>query len=55
MKVFAVACFFFGVVALGILTVRRGRRVPPSWPDYALGFVGLAGSIAGVILLFNRF
>lgn len=55
MKTFAVACFFIGVVSLAILTVRRGRKLPTSGPDYALAFVGLAGVVAGVILLFNRF
>ena len=54
-KLIAVACFFFGVVALGILTVRRGRNLAMSMPDYAFAFVGLAGTIAGVIMLFNRF
>jgi hypothetical protein len=54
LKLFAVACFFFGVVALGALVERRGRKVPPSWLDYAFTFVGLAGVITGLILLFNR-
>lgn len=55
MKLFAVACLFIGVVSLAILTVRRGRKLPNSWPDYALAFLGLAGVVTGVILLFNRF
>jgi hypothetical protein len=53
-KLFAVGCFFFGVVALGVLVERRARKVAPAWPDYALTFIGLAGVITGLILLFNR-
>jgi hypothetical protein len=53
-KLFAVMCFFAGVVALAALVVRRGRKLPTSTPDYALTFVGLAGAITGLILLFNR-
>ena len=55
MKTFAVACFFVGVVSLAVLTVRRGRKLPSTWPDYGLAFIGLAGVVTGVILLFNRF
>lgn len=55
MKLFAVACFFVGVVSLAVLTVRRGRKLPASLPDYGLAFVGLAGVVTEIILLFNRF
>ena len=55
MKLFAVMCFFAGVVALAGLVIRRGRNLPTSNPDYALMFVGLSGLMTGLILLFNRF
>ncbi len=54
-KLFAVICFFTGVMALAGLVVRRGRELPTSTPDYVLVFVGLAGLMTGLILLFNRF
>jgi hypothetical protein len=41
-------------VALGALVERRRRRVQPDWLDYCFTFVGLAGVITGIILLFNR-
>ena len=55
MKVFAVICFFVGVVALASLVVRRGRKLAAAWPDYVMAFIGLAGVVTGIILLFNRF
>jgi hypothetical protein len=54
-KLLAVICFFAGVVALAALVVRRGRKLAMAAPDYALSFVGLAGVVTGIILLFNRF
>jgi hypothetical protein len=54
-KLFAVVCFFAGVLALAGLVIRRGRRLPTGTPDYGLMFVGLAGLMTGLILLFNRF
>ncbi|GEM_PF-2188393 len=53
-KLFAVFCFFAGVLALAGLVIRRGRQIPTSTPDYLLMFVGLAGLMTGLILLFNR-
>ncbi len=55
MKLFAVICFFAGVLALAGLVIRRGRQLPTGNPDYVLMFVGLAGLMTGLILLFNRF
>ncbi|MCB2106112.1 MAG: hypothetical protein KDE14_00370 [Rhodobacteraceae bacterium] len=55
MKLFAVICLVVGVAALGTLTVRRGRGTVFVWMDSVLAFIGLAGAIAGVIILFNRF
>lgn len=54
MKLFAVICFFAGVVALAALVVRRGRQLPFDRADAALTFIGIAGLMTGLILLFNR-
>lgn len=54
MKLFAVICFFVGVVSLAGLVIRRGRNIKPDHVDAILTFLGIAGAITGMILLFNR-
>ncbi len=54
-KIFGVSAFIVGVLALGILAVRRGQRCPTSWPDYVMMFVGIAGAIMGLAVVFLRF
>ena len=54
MKVLGVVCFVVGVAALATLVIRRGRDTPTQWPDYILMFIGPAGAIAGIALIFQR-
>lgn len=53
--VFGVACFIVGVIALGVLVVRRGRQQRPRGLDHLLVFVGTAGVIVGIGIVFMRF
>jgi len=55
MSIFGVASFFAGVVALAFLVIRRGRRRPPIWMDHTALFVGIAGTILGLSIVFLRF
>ncbi len=55
MSIFGVTSFFLGVVALALLAIRRGRKLPYSMPDYVMMFVGIAGSIMGIAVIFLRF
>ncbi|MBL8644423.1 MAG: hypothetical protein JNK21_10870 [Rhodospirillaceae bacterium] len=54
MRLFAVICFVGGVAALGTLAVRRSNKRPWTMLDTGLSFVGMAGVVTGLILLFNR-
>jgi hypothetical protein len=53
--VFGVGCFIAGVIALSALVIRRGRRQPPSGLDHLLVFIGTAGVIVGIGVVFMRF
>lgn len=55
MRVFGVASFIVGILGLAVLAVRRGRNVPPTWPDFVMMFVGIAGAIMGLAIIFMRF
>ena len=55
MAVFGVTCFIVGVVALAVLVVRRGRRLPQRGIDHLLVFLGTAGVIVGIGVVFMRF
>ena len=55
MKIFGVASFFVGIVGLAFAAVRRGQYVPVSWPDHVMMFVGIAGTIMGLAIIFMRF
>ena len=55
MRTFGVTAFFLGVVALAFLAIRRGQHVPTTWADYVMMFVGLAGAIMGIAVIFLRF
>jgi hypothetical protein len=52
---FGVAAFFVGVVALGFLAVRRGQNQPVIWVDTLMTFIGIAGAITGLAVVFLRF
>ncbi len=55
MRLFGVGAFFLGVVALAFLAIRRGEHRPTTWPDYVMMFIGLAGAIMGIAVIFLRF
>lgn len=55
MAVFGVTSFVLGVLALAILVVRRGRKLPQQGLDHLLVFVGTAGAIVGIAVVFMRF
>jgi hypothetical protein len=54
-SLFGVASFVVGVVSLAGLVIRRGDRKPLAWLDYAMMFIGIAGAITGLAVLFLRF
>ncbi len=55
MSVFGVIAFLLGVVALAILAIRRGQKRSSRWFDYVMMFVGVAGVIMGIAVVFMRF
>jgi len=54
-RLFGVSAFILGVAALGFLAVRRGQNIPTSSLDYVMMFVGIAGAIMGLAVVFLRF
>ena len=54
-SVYGVAAFIVGVAALFGLVIRRNGNKPMAAPDYAMMFVGLAGAITGLAIIFLRF
>ena len=54
-KSFGVASFILGVAALAFLAIRRGENIPTTWPDYVMMFIGIAGAIMGLAVVFLRF
>ena len=54
MQIFGIACFVIGVAALAGLVIRRGRSTPMRWPDYLMIFIGLAGALGGLAMIFVR-
>lgn len=55
MSIFGVASFFAGVLALAFLVIRRSSRAPQTWMDHTALFVGIAGTILGLAIVFLRF
>lgn len=55
MAVFGVTSFIVGVVALAVLVIRRGRRLPQRGLDHLFVFLGTAGVIVGIGVIFMRF
>ncbi len=55
MRIFGVTAFILGVLSLGILAMRRSQKIPTSWPDHVMMFVGIAGAIMGLAVIFLRF
>jgi hypothetical protein len=54
-RVFGVTMFVMGALSLAMLIIRRGRNLPPTTPDHIMLFVGIAGSITGLAVVFLRF
>lgn len=54
-RVFGVSIFVIGAVSLATLIIRRGRNLPPTAPDHLMLFVGIAGIITGLAVIFLRF
>ncbi len=54
-SIFGVVAFVIAVLALGTLIVRRDNRKPLAAIDYTMMFVGIAGVIIGIAVLFLRF
>lgn len=55
MAVFGVLSFVVGVVALALLVIRRGQNLPQRGLDHLLVFLGTAGVIVGIGVIFMRF
>jgi hypothetical protein len=43
------------VIALAVLVIRRGRKLPQRGLDHLLVFLGTAGVIVGIGVIFMRF
>jgi uncharacterized membrane protein HdeD (DUF308 family) len=54
-RLFGVASFFIGILSLAYLVVRRGQKLPTTWPDFVMMFLGVAASITGLAVFFMRF
>lgn len=55
MRIFGVTVFVMGALSLATLIIRRGRNLPPTGPDHLMLFVGIAGTITGLAVIFLRF
>lgn len=55
MAIFGVTTFILGVIALAVLVIRRGRKLPQRGLDHVLVFIGTAGVIVGIGVVFMRF
>jgi uncharacterized membrane protein HdeD (DUF308 family) len=54
-RLFGVVAFIIGIASLACLAIRRGQKIPTSWPDTVMMFVGIAASITGLAVFFMRF
>lgn len=55
MGIFGVSAFILGVLSLGIMAIRCSQNIPAAWPDHVMMFVGIAGAITGLAVIFLRF
>ncbi|MHB1204779.1 MAG: hypothetical protein ACYCZX_04365 [Rhodospirillaceae bacterium] len=55
MGVFGVSVFVIGAVSLALLIIRRNRNLPPTTPDHIMLFIGIAGTITGLVVILLRF
>ena len=55
MRVFGVTIFVLGAVALGLLIIRRNLNKPATGLDHLMLFMGIAGTITGLAVVFLRF
>ena len=53
--IFGVTVFVLGAIALAIVVIRRGSRRRPSGLDHFMLFLGIAGMITGLAVVFLRF
>ena len=54
-SIFGVSAFVVGILALAGLIIRRDKKKPLGATDYWLMFLGIAGAIVGLAVLFLRF
>lgn len=54
-RLFGVVSFIVGILGLAVLAVRRGQNIPTIWTDFVMMFVGIAGAIMGLAIIFMRF
>ena len=55
MGVFGVTIFVLGAIALAIVIIRRGNGRRPGGLDHFMLFLGIAGMITGLAVVFMRF
>ena len=55
MTVFGVMSFIVGVIALAMLVMGQGNKQPQTGFDHILVFLGTAGVIVGLGVIFMRF
>lgn len=55
MGIFGVVSFILGVLSLAIMAIRRSQNIPASGPDHLMMFIGIAGTITGLAVIFLRF
>jgi predicted membrane channel-forming protein YqfA (hemolysin III family) len=53
--VFGVSVFVIGAVSLALLIVRRGNKTVPTSADHVMLFLGIAGTITGLVVILLRF
>ena len=54
-SIFGVSAFVVGILALAALIIRRDNKKPLTAADHGLMFLGIAGAIVGLAVLFLRF
>ena len=55
MGVFGVSVFVIGAISLAFLIIRRGNNKRPTAPDHIMLFLGIAGTITGLVVILLRF
>ena len=55
LSVFGVTIFVLGAIALATVIIRRGNGRRPGGLDHFMLFLGIAGMITGLAVVFMRF